>query len=162
MTSSESTREADATTALARRLTGLGWRMVSVESCTGGGIGARITDLSGSSDWYEGGWITYSNALKVQLGVPADTIDAHGAVSEPVARAMAGQGRQRAGVEVAVAVTGVAGPSGGSADKPVGTVWIAWALPGGVDAEVFHFDGDRQQVRARTVQKALEGMLQRL
>lgn len=162
MTSSESPREADVTTALARRLTGLGWRMVSVESCTGGGIGARITDMSGSSDWYEGGWITYSNALKVQLGVPVDTIDAHGAVSEPVARAMAVQGRQRAGVEAAVAVTGVAGPSGGSADKPVGTVWIAWALPGGVDAEVFHFDGDRQQVRARTVQKALEGMLQRL
>ncbi|HET8902849.1 MAG TPA: CinA family protein [Saccharospirillum sp.] len=162
MTSSESPREADAATALARRLTGLGWRMVSVESCTGGGIGARITDLSGSSDWYEGGWITYSNALKVQLGVPADAIDAHGAVSEPVARAMAGQGRQRAGVEAAVAVTGVAGPTGGSADKPVGTVWIAWALPGGVDAEVFYFDGDRQQVRAQTVQKALEGMLQRL
>lgn len=162
MTSSESPREAAITTALARRLTGLGWRMVSVESCTGGGIGACITDLSGSSDWYEGGWITYSNALKVQLGVPADTIDAHGAVSEPVARAMAEQGCLRAGVEAAVAVTGVAGPSGGSADKPVGTVWIAWALPGGVDAELFHFDGDRQQVRAHTVQKALEGLLQRL
>lgn len=162
MTASEMPRGEDLVAALAQRLTSSGWRMVTVESCTGGAIGGLITDRAGSSDWYEGGWITYSNALKEQLGVPAEDIAGHGAVSEPVACAMAKQGRLRAGVDIAVAVTGVAGPAGGSADKPVGTVWIAWALPGGTEAEVFHFDGDRSQVRSQTTVQALQGLQQRL
>ena len=162
MTPSEMPMGSDLVETLAHRLTSSGWRMVTVESCTGGAIGSLITDRAGSSDWYEGGWITYSNALKVQLGVPADVIGRHGAVSEPVARAMAEQGRLRADVDIAVAVTGVAGPAGGSPDKPVGTVWIAWAWPGGVDAEVFHLDGDRTQVRTQATLQALRGLQQRL
>jgi nicotinamide-nucleotide amidase len=162
MTPSETHREPELVAALAQRLTASGWRMVTVESCTGGAIGGVITDLAGSSDWYEGGWITYSNALKVQLGVAASLIESDGAVSESVACAMAEQGRSHAGVEAGIAVTGVAGPGGGTADKPVGTVWIAWALPAGTRTECCHFDGDREQVRNQTVQRALQGLLQRL
>jgi len=162
MTPSEMLGEPELVAALAQRLTASGWRMVTVESCTGGAIGGAITDLAGSSDWYEGGWITYSNALKVQLGVAANVIDSDGAVSQAVASAMAEQGRLKAGVEAAIAVTGVAGPGGGTTDKPVGTVWIAWALPSGTTAQCCHFDGDREQVRNQTVQRALQGLLQRL
>lgn len=148
--------------ALAQQLMSSGWRMVTVESCTGGAIGELITARAGSSDWYEGGWITYSNALKQQLGVPSETITAHGAVSEPVALAMAEQGRQRAGADVAVAVTGVAGPGGGSADKPVGTVWIGWVWPGGREARLFQFEGDRARVRSQATLQALQGLKQRV
>jgi nicotinamide-nucleotide amidase len=162
MTPSHGLQKSELIGALALRLTSLGWRMVSIESCTGGAIGSLITDRSGSSDWYEGGWITYSNALKVQLGVDAMVIERYGAVSESVARAMADRGRERAGVDIAVAVTGIAGPGGGTADKPVGTVWIAWSLPDGTTAECFHFEGDRQQVRTEAVLKTLQGLQQRL
>lgn len=147
---------------LAHQLTQKQLRLATVESCTGGRIGGLLTDKAGSSDWYEGGWITYSNALKTQLGVDADLIAAHGAVSEPVARAMAEVGRDAAGVDCCIAVTGVAGPSGGSPDKPVGTVWIGWALPNKTHAQCFQFDGDRAAVREQSIIAALSGLLQQL
>lgn len=148
---------------LANALTARGWTMATAESCTGGLIGGACTDLAGSSDWFERGFVTYSNAAKTELlGVPADLIAAHGAVSEPVARAMAAGARAHAPVQLAVAVTGVAGPSGGSAEKPVGTVWFGWATPEGVFTERQRFDGDRAAVRRATVAHALAGLLQRL
>lgn len=149
--------------ALAQALTARGWMMATAESCTGGLIAGACTDRAGSSDWFERGFVTYSNAAKTELlGVPADLIATHGAVSEPVARAMAGGARDHAPVQLAVAVTGVAGPGGGSAAKPVGTVWFGWATPQGVDTECVRFDGDRAAVRQATVAHALAGLLQRL
>jgi nicotinamide-nucleotide amidase len=147
-------------TELATKLLALGWSMTTAESCTGGMIAAACTDLSGSSNWFERGWVTYSNAAKItELGVPAQLIAEHGAVSEPVARAMAAGALQHAPAQVSVAVTGVAGPTGGSADKPVGTVWFGWATPAGVISEVQHFSGNRAAVRAATVQHALKRLL---
>ena len=132
------------------------WMLVTAESCTGGLIAGACTDLAGSSAWFERGFVTYSNAAKTeQLGVDATLIAAHGAVSEPVVRAMVLGALQRSRAQVAVAVTGVAGPTGGSADKPVGTVWFGWATPTGVHTEVQQFAGDRAAVRAATVQHAL-------
>ncbi len=148
---------------LARALRQRGWLMASAESCTGGLIAACCTTLSGSSDWFERGFVTYSNASKTDLlGVPAELIEAHGAVSEPVARAMAlgAVGHSRA--QVSVAVTGVAGPTGGSAEKPVGTVWFGWAINGQAWTERLRFDGDRDAVRRATVEHGLQGLLDRL
>lgn len=140
-----------------------GQRLVSAESCTGGLVAAACTDLSGSSDWFERGWVTYSNSAKTELlGVPADLIAAHGAVSEAVARAMAVGALAHAPAHWALAITGIAGPSGGSADKPVGTVWLGWATPAAVWAERHHFSGDRAQVRQAAVRQALGGLVQRL
>lgn len=147
---------------LANALVDRGMRLTTVESCTGGQIGALLTERAGSSDWYEGGWITYSNTRKVALGVPETLITEHGAVSEAVARAMADAGRQAAGVALSLAVTGIAGPGGGSDEKPVGTVWLAWTTPRGTDAECFVFRGDRIQVRNQAVETALSGLLRRL
>ena len=148
------------TTQIASKLMERGWSMATAESCTGGMIAAACTDLSGSSNWFERGWVTYSNAAKsIELGVPKALIAQHGAVSEPVARAMAAGALQHAPVQVAVAVTGVAGPTGGSADKPVGTVWFGWATPTGIVSEVQHFAGDRAAVRAATVHHALQKLL---
>lgn len=147
---------------LARQLAEKHFRLATVESCTGGRIGGVLTDKSGSSDWYEGGWITYSNALKVALGVDAALIEQHGAVSEAVALAMADAGRKAAGVDCCISVTGVAGPSGGSPEKPVGTVWIGWALPDGTRAQCHQFEGDRAQVREQSIVAALSGLLQQL
>ncbi len=133
-----------------------GWFLTTAESCTGGLIAATCTELAGSSTWFERGFVTYSNAAKCeQLGVEANLIEQHGAVSEPVARAMATGALAHARAQVAIAVTGVAGPSGGSADKPVGTVWFGFALPSGVFTEVRCFDGDRAAVRQATVHHAL-------
>ena len=142
--------------AVAARLQARGWMLATAESCTGGLIAAACTDLAGSSTWFERGVVTDSNAAKTELlGVPADLVAAHGAVSEPVARAMAVGALQHARAQVAVAVTGVAGPGGGSAEKPVGTVWFGFALPGGaVQTECLRFDGDRATVRAETVAHA--------
>ena len=129
--------------------------LATAESCTGGMIAAACTDLAGSSAWFERGFVTYSNAAKTEsLGVNAALIAQHGAVSEPVARAMAAGALAHSRAQVAVAVTGVAGPGGGSADKPVGTVWFGFAWPGGVVSEVMHFAGDRAAVRHATVQHA--------
>ena len=138
--------------------------LATAESCTGGLIAGACTDLAGSSDWFERGFVSYSNAAKTALlGVPAALIAQHGAVSEPVARAMAAGARERSEAQAALSVTGVAGPGGGSADKPVGTVWFGWALPDGrVQTETRCFAGDRAAVRAATVQHALARLLELL
>jgi len=149
---------------LARQLAGLllarGQMMASAESCTGGMIAATCTDLAGSSAWFERGFVTYSNASKTELlGVPAALIAEHGAVSEPVVRAMAQGALQHSHAQVSVAVTGVAGPGGGSVDKPVGNVWFGWATPAGVVTQLCHFEGDRHQVRQASVQHALQRLV---
>ena len=150
-------------TDLAQALKTQGAMMASAESCTGGLIAACCTGLSGSSDWFERGFVTYSNAAKTeQLGVPAALIEAHGAVSEPVARAMALGAVAHSRAQASVAVTGVAGPTGGSADKPVGLVWFGWAVGEQAWTECQRFDGDRDAVRAATVRRGLQGLLQRL
>lgn len=150
-------------TDLAQALKAQGAMMATAESCTGGLIAACCTGLSGSSDWFERGFVTYSNAAKTeQLGVPATLIEAHGAVSEPVARAMALGAVAHSRAQVSVAVTGVAGPTGGSADKPVGLVWFGWAVGEQAWTECRRFDGDRDAVRAATVRHGLQGLLQRL
>ncbi|HMS04786.1 MAG TPA: CinA family protein [Burkholderiaceae bacterium] len=148
---------------LAKILLKKGWRMATAESCTGGLAAAACTALAGSSEWFERGWVTYSNAAKAQdLGVDATLINAHGAVSEPVARAMAEGAARRAGVAAALSITGIAGPSGGSAAKPVGTVWFGWSVAGRVEAEHRHFPGDRAAVRAAACRHALSGLRARL
>ncbi|PKO66750.1 MAG: damage-inducible protein CinA [Betaproteobacteria bacterium HGW-Betaproteobacteria-16] len=148
---------------LAVELRSRGLMMATAESCTGGLIAGACTELSGSSDWFERGFVTYSNAAKVELlGVPAELIDTHGAVSEPVAHAMAAGALAHSKARLAVSVTGVAGPTGGTADKPVGTVWFGWATPQGVFTEHRRFEGDRATVRQATVAHALAGLLQRL
>ena len=153
----------DLVSQLATRLRLHGQMLVTAESCTGGLIAGACTEVSGSSDWFERGFVTYSNAAKTELlGVPAAMIVVHGAVSEAVACAMAAGALARSQAQCAVAVTGVAGPTGGSPDKPVGTVWLAWATPDGVQAEHHRFPGDRAAVRLATVQRALAGLLQRL
>ncbi|MEZ5607730.1 MAG: CinA family protein [Burkholderiaceae bacterium] len=148
---------------LAAALTQRGWMMASAESCTGGGIAAACTELAGSSHWFERGFVTYSNAAKTELlGIPAALIATHGAVSETVARAMAEGALAHAHAQLSVAVTGVAGPSGGSADKPVGTVWLGWCVAGRTHTECQHFAGDRAAVRAQTVAHALARLLELL
>lgn len=148
---------------LAQALQQRGWMMATAESCTGGLIAAACTDLSGSSVWFERGFVTYSNLAKQQmLGVPESLLIAHGAVSEPVAVAMAQGAVQHSAAQVALSVTGIAGPSGGTADKPVGTVWFGWQVAGRTFGEHHLLAGDRTQVRAQTVQIALAGLLQRV
>jgi nicotinamide-nucleotide amidase len=152
---------------LAEALRARRWRLASAESCTGGLIAAACTDLAGSSDWFERGVVSYSNAAKVALlGVPQPLIDAHGAVSDTVARAMVEGIVRSSGAAIAVSVTGIAGPGGATPTKPVGTVWFGFALREGgrvdVQTEHRHFEGDRAQVRAASVHHALSGLLQRL
>lgn len=148
--------------AIAQHLCARGQRLVTAESCTGGLMAAACTALAGSSDWLERGVVTYSNTAKTELlDVPAELIAQHGAVSEAVVRAMTAGALHTSGADWAVAVTGVAGPGGGSIHKPVGTVWIGWQGPGYAHAERFHFDGDRAAVRAATVLHALQ-RLQRI
>lgn len=142
--------------ALAADLLARHWRLACAESCTGGMVAMACTDLAGSSAWFDRGWVTYSNASKTELlGVAPQLLAAHGAVSEAVARAMVQGALQHAQANVALAVTGIAGPSGGSADKPVGTVWFAWAWPGGLVAECLHFQGTRADIRRAAQQHAL-------
>ena len=134
--------------------------LATAESCTGGMIAAACTDLAGSSVWFERGFVSYSNEAKTQmLGVAPWLIKVHGAVSEEVVRAMVQGALTHSRAQVAVAVTGVAGPAGGSAAKPVGTVWFGFATPAGVVTEMRHFDGDRAVVRAATVQHALQRLV---
>ena len=149
---------------VAARLGASGDRLVTAESCTGGWVAKACTDLPGSSGWFLGGVVAYSNALKAALlGVPENTLDRHGAVSEPVVRAMAAGALARLGGTVAVAVSGIAGPDGSTPDKPLGTVWFAWArLSGGrveISAERARFDGDREAVRRQAVLRALDGVV---
>jgi len=147
------------------------WMLASAESCTGGLVAAACTDLAGSSAWFERGFVTYSNAAKIQqIDVDAALIAQHGAVSAEVAQAMALGALRHSKAQVSLAVTGVAGPTGGSQDKPVGTVWFAWALPSDsgptlgaetawVKTECVQFNGDRAAVREATLQHALATLL---
>lgn len=138
-----------------------GWMLATAESCTGGMISAACTDLAGSSNWFERGFVSYSNDAKTELlDVDAALIARHGAVSEAVARAMAAGAISRSKAQVAVAVTGVAGPTGGTRAKPVGTVWFGWSVAGIVTTEMIHFAGDRAAVRAATVNHALRGLIE--
>ena len=140
----------------ARQLT-----VTTAESCTGGGVAHAITAIPGSSAWFHQGWVTYSNTAKTeQLGVDADTLASFGAVSEPVVVAMALGARLRSGSDLAVAISGIAGPDGGTPDKPVGTVCIAWASPVSLHAATLQLNGDRHQVREHSVQAALQGLLE--
>jgi nicotinamide-nucleotide amidase len=147
--------------ALADALRRRGWHLATAESCTGGLIAAACTAVAGSSDWFERGFVTYSNAAKTEmLGVDPALIAAHGAVSEAVVQAMAQGAVQRAGVALGVAVTGIAGPGGATPGKPVGTVWLAVAQRGAggdvqVRAERLLLPGDRSAVREQTVRQAL-------
>ena len=138
-----------------------GSRLTTVESCTGGWIAQSVTAVAGSSVWFERGFITYSNEAKHELvGVPDLLIIENGAVSGPVARAMARGGLDHSPADVAVAVTGVAGPDGGSTEKPVGTVFVSWALrSGALRTERFLFEGNRVAVREQTVFEALGGLI---
>jgi nicotinamide-nucleotide amidase len=139
------------------------WMLAAAESCTGGMIAAACTDLSGSSDWFERGFVTYSNEAKLEmLGVDAQLIAAHGAVSEVVARAMAFGAVRHSHARVSVAVTGIAGPTGGTPDKPVGTVWFAYMVDGRLSSEMRRFDGDRAAVRTQTVAHALQRLVERI
>lgn len=138
--------------------------LVTAESCSGGWIAKTLTDLPGSSAWFDAGVVTYSyEAKQALLGVDPRTLEHAGAVSEETALEMVSGALARFGAGVAVAVTGIAGPSGGTADKPVGSVWIAWKRRGGyAHAQLFHFDGDREAVRRQTVAAALAGLRQTL
>ena len=137
-----------------------GFKLVTAESCTGGMIAAACTDLAGSSAWFERGFVTYSNDAKTELlGVEERVLRRAGAVCGPVAQAMAEGALAHSRAQVAVAVTGVAGPTGGSPAKPVGTVWFGFALPGQVVAEKCHFEGGRAAVRQATVRHALNRLL---
>jgi nicotinamide-nucleotide amidase len=137
-----------------------GGMLATAESCTGGWIAKACTDLAGSSEWFESAAVTYSNRAKqALLGVSAATLERHGAVSRECALEMVAGVLTRFEASVAVAVTGIAGPTGGTPDKPVGTVWVAWQRHGGEAlAEVFRFDGDRDAVRRQTVAAALDGV----
>jgi nicotinamide-nucleotide amidase len=140
-----------------------GWRVATAESCTAGLLGKRLTDVPGSSRYFDRGFVSYSNEAKVELlGVSEADLAGHGAVSAPVAEQMANGARHRAGVELGVAITGVAGPGGGNDEKPVGTVFIALSSPEGVAVRRFHFPGTRATVRERSVQTALDLVRRRL
>lgn len=148
---------------LATALRARGWRIATAESCTGGLIAAACTSLAGSSDWFERGFVTYSNEAKTaMLGVPAALIHAQGAVSEEVARAMVQGALRHAPVQLAVAVTGIAGPGGAVPGKPVGTVWLAWGTADAVQAERLQLAGDRAAVRGATVAAALQRLRERV
>lgn len=154
-----------ATAALTRDLADMlmsrGLVCATAESCTGGLIGAALTALPGSSRWYAGGVVAYANEIKTALlGVPAELLAACGAVSRPVAESMARGVCRATGADVGLSATGVAGPGGGSVDKPVGSVWLGWSLEGETRAELCRFDGDRDAVRAAAVEKALSKLLE--
>lgn len=138
-----------------------GWMLALAESCTGGWVAQAVTAVPGSSAWFERGFVTYSNAAKMEmLGVTAETLRLHGAVSEPTAREMALGALAYSRAQVTAAVTGIAGPDGGTPAKPVGTVCFAWALAGGaVHVATHHFAGDRQAVRRQSTEAALRGLL---
>jgi len=148
---------------LATVLQDKGWLLAAAESCTGGLIAGACTELPGSSNWFERGFVTYSNQAKQELlGVDPAAIAAHGAVSEVVVRAMAFGAVRHSRAQASVAVTGVAGPSGGSAAKPVGTVWFGFSVAGRLTSETHRFDGDRRAVRQATVEHGLRRLLELL
>jgi nicotinamide-nucleotide amidase len=148
---------------LGEALKAKGLKLATAESCTGGWVAMALTAIPGSSDWFERGYVTYSNAAKREdLGVAEETLRQHGAVSEEVAREMAAGAIRRARAQVALAITGVAGPAGGSAEKPVGLVCFAWAHGSKMASETRRFDGDRESVRRQSVLHALERVLELL
>jgi nicotinamide-nucleotide amidase len=151
----------DLATRLGGLLEGRGWRVSTAESCTGGLVAGAITDVAGSSAWFERGFVTYSNEAKAEmLGVRAETLRTHGAVSEATAREMVAGALERSTSDLVVAVTGIAGPSGGSQEKPVGLVCFAWARRGGtVECSTRRFAGDRAAVREAAVVTALDGLI---
>ena len=150
----------DLTKTLAEILLSRNWMVSLAESCTGGLVSATLTELAGSSEWFERGYITYSNEAKTEcLEVPARLIESHGAVSEPVAKAMAEGARINSGSDVAISITGIAGPSGGTAEKPVGTVCFGWATENQTLTKTMHFDGDRQAVRQQATEFALTELI---
>jgi len=141
-----------------------GLMLATAESCTGGGVAQAVTAIAGSSAWFERGFVTYSNQSKQQmLGVTDATLIGHGAVSEATVRAMVAGALQHGAAQVALAVSGIAGPDGGTPDKPVGTVWFAWGIKhGATSARVHHLSGNRAEVRAQAVRIALQGVLELL
>ena len=150
----------DITKTLAQILLSKNWTVSLAESCTGGLVCATLTELAGSSEWFERGYITYSNEAKTEcLGVPAQLIESHGAVSEEVAKAMAEGARINSGSNTAISITGVAGPSGGSVEKPVGTVCFGWATENQTLTKTMHFDGDRQMIRQEAARFALTELI---
>lgn len=134
--------------------------LATAESCTGGGVGQAVTEVAGSSAWFDRGFVTYSNLAKQQmLDVSVSTLRQYGAVSEAVVREMVAGALRHSSAQVALAVSGIAGPDGGTPDKPVGTVWFAWGIRDGiVHVRVHHLDGNRAEVRSRAVRIALEGV----
>lgn len=155
---------AERAAATGHALSAAGLCMACAESCTGGWIAKLATDISGSSAWFERGFVTYSNAAKEQLGVDAAVIEHHGAVSAETVAAMAASALRASGADAALAVSGIAGPGGGSVAKPVGTVWLAWALREAgaedtVTTRLCQFDGDRDAVRRAAVVAAFDGLL---
>lgn len=139
-----------------------GWVLTTAESCTGGGIAYRVTEVAGSSEWFERGFVTYSNAAKEQmLGVPPTTLDEFGAVSAATVEAMVAGALRHSAANIGVAVSGIAGPGGGSVTKPVGTVWLAWARAGeSAVARCITLEGDRRRVRDDSIRVALEGLIE--
>ncbi len=150
-------------TELGTTLAARGEWVATAESCTGGWIAKVMTDVTGSSAWFHGGLVTYAYAAKAGLlGVDAALLNEHGAVSQPVVEAMAAGARARCGVDWSCAVSGIAGPGGGTPDKPVGLVWLAWAGPAGISTRAEQFDGDREGVRRQSVAGALRGLQERI
>ena len=148
---------------LAAKLTEKGWMLATAESCTGGMIAAACTDLAGSSQWFDRGFVTYSNEAKTEmLGVPAELIAKHGAVSEEVVRAMAEGAIRHSRAQVSIAVTGIAGPGGGSAEKPVGTVWVGWCVESLTFVTCLQLKNGRAAVRQATSFQALDAFLSTL
>ena len=149
---------------LGRMLQHLGISMCTAESCTGGLISAFITDISGSSEWFDRAFVTYTNEAKMEmLGVSSDTLERHGAVSSQTVEEMVRGAVERSAATVGVAVSGIAGPTGGTPEKPVGTVWMAWCYPDGyVETECHHFNGNRQEVRLCTVAEAFRRLLEKI
>ncbi len=148
---------------IGERLLARGWMLTTAESCTGGWIAKTVTDVAGSSAWFDRGFVTYSNAAKQEmLGVALETLTRHGAVSEPVVKEMAAGALAQSRAQAAIAISGIAGPGGGSAEKPVGTVWFAWGLPGRIVTQCMQLAGDRESVRQQAVRIALDGLLEQL
>lgn len=148
---------------LGRKLTARGMTLATAESCTGGLIGHMLTSVSGSSEWYLGGVVAYADEVKQKLlGVPASALDDYGAVSEKVVRFMARGACRTVGAAVGVSVSGIAGPTGGTPEKPVGAVWIGWDTGEELDAELFHFEGSRDEIKHKSAGAAIKGLLARL
>jgi nicotinamide-nucleotide amidase len=149
---------------LGEKLLARGWMLATAESCTGGWVGQLLTSLPGSSQWYERGFITYANAAKIEmLGVPEDILATHGAVSEETASVMAAGALKHSHAQAALAISGIAGPGGGTPQKPVGLVCYGWALSDGTRmSSTCRLDGDREEIRSRAVAAALRGLIELL